>query len=237
MNSAAQLQADITARLLTSAALSTACIIDARPRRELSAMMIAEKITNALAGLETRNGKSGLAITVKFPEFPVKQPGSASPELETLIAINVRENPLLNMDADNGTGITAEDACFLVMRCLHHWRPNAKAVLTLHKDGARPVDIGEDGLAYDVLFSIADQLPPPNNCADVFATIAGNVTLTTAAAGAAIYYTTDGTLPAPDADSATLYTAPISTPASGITLRAAAYLDGKDGSNVFQRTF
>jgi hypothetical protein len=51
----------------------------------------------------------------------------------------------------------------------------------------------------------------------------GTITLTCARPGAAIFYTTDGTMPSPR--NGTLYTAPFAL-GSGITLRARAFLAG-----------
>lgn len=55
------------------------------------------------------------------------------------------------------------------------------------------------------------------------------LTLTTATSGAAIYYTTDGSYPAP---SQTLYTAPIAGLDAGAVVRTAAYLAGLNPGDV-----
>jgi hypothetical protein len=60
------------------------------------------------------------------------------------------------------------------------------------------------------------------------------VTLACATAGAAIYYTVDGTYPSSKASNGTLYTAPFTAP-SGSTVRAAAELSGYQQSQVISQ--
>ena len=52
--------------------------------------------------------------------------------------------------------------------------------------------------------------------------------------GAAIYYTTDGSYPAPANAEATLYTAPFELPAAGTVVRAAGYATGMNPGDCIE---
>lgn len=66
---------------------------------------------------------------------------------------------------------------------------------------------------------------------------ASSVQITCPTAGATIYYTTDGTPPGPNENSATAYSAPIPVPAEGLNLFAVAVRDGSFPSDTISAIF
>lgn len=102
-----------------------------------------------------------------------------------------------------------------------------------------PNETFEGMIAYDIfagklLYVRAELkvLAPTISAAGALPTV--TVTLATAEVGAAIYFTTDGTFPSEENEAATLYTTPF-IQAAAATVRAAAYLAGKLGSDITQK--
>lgn len=67
--------------------------------------------------------------------------------------------------------------------------------------------------------------------------VAATVVISCPTPGAAIWYTTDGTPPAPDYGTSTLYTVPINVPDAGFTIFASASLANYFDSNTISATF
>lgn len=228
-----QLQLDATARLGAHPSFADVIVHHARPRDAGDAVMIENKIHNALRGLELKNDKGGLVLTVMMPELELPTPGMPGPNLlEVVMTVRVVENPMFNMGA-NGTLITAEDAAVKTLQALHHWSPNGANAFMGDKKPVRPVP-NQSLPTYDVIcrmpmgLSIYPFVQKP-----VISESAPIVTLSCATDGASIHYTLDGSLPTPDSAE---YTAPLDLggQAAGTLLRVAAYKSGLLGSSVSQ---
>jgi hypothetical protein len=159
------------------------------------------------------------------------------PYLHLQCTIRVQENVIVNMGV-NGTQIACEDAAIAVAQVLHLWTPGGTAgILRAAQDTITPNPHFEGKVTYDVLVESELDLAPPQKTAQPFITDnGGTITIACADGSAAIYYTTDGSMPWPGnatyPSTATLYAGAFAAPAAGTLIRAAAFDLEKLGSDV-----
>lgn len=236
MNALKQLREDVFHRLRSEAVLADAVILDARPRDEGEAAQIMATIQGALAGMQAGpTGKAGLAILVLPPDGEVPNPDSPGPQLELVIQVRVFENVLIN-DGDGGTQMEGEACALHVLNTLHLFNRSGQT-LYADKRAIREVDDEEQnlgGYAWDIVFRQPVSCGKTIRTAPPTITLAESLAVLTSEDGAAIYYTTDGSAPAPSNAAATLYAAPFEAEL-GSSIRAAAFKEGKAGSNITQR--
>lgn len=244
MNASQQLQLDVYGRLSAATYFSDISVYLVRPRSKSEALLLQTKIDNALAGLEKKNGKSGVAVRVEMPFFEV--PGSdrelPGPYGERVVTVRVIENPLINM-SDLGTGKSAEDIYDAVLSELHDFAPRPYDILYADRRAAEPVEelVKEGKVAYDVsVRQKGGTNPPPKAAQPTIAQVVSNVTLASTTSGAAIYYTVAGgddpgglasSYPWPENPAAILYSAPFAVTV-GDQIRAVAYATGYHASDV-----
>lgn len=232
-----QLQLDIAAMLAADELFEGVQIIVTRPRSEEDATLIQTTIDSALAGMvqvETTGGvfKGGLAIIIMMSEGEVPAPNAPGPQLELVQTIRVIENPLVNM-GDEGTLITAEQGALNVLATLHHWNPGHGVLIADGRSALKEVNL-EGRVSYDVRFRRDAGITPRGFVQRPLIAIAETImTITCGTPGAAIYWTADDSAPTPA--TGTLYTEPVDVTAlltGTTTLRAAAFLAGKRGSDI-----
>jgi hypothetical protein len=102
-----------------------------RPRSADEAVMIQTVIENALAGLRQKNGKGGTTAIVQMPVLSNPSPNAPGPEIDVSLQIRVIENPLVNMNRDTGTCLSAETLALAIANSLHHYRPFGDDGVTL----------------------------------------------------------------------------------------------------------
>lgn len=231
-------QADFAARLNADAYFADVGIYVFRPRANLAATTIIGNIENALNCLVKKAGKGGAAVTVLMPTGDTPEGNVPGPELEERITVRVQELPLVNMGA-TGTLKSAESIALEVLRLLHHFRSGGQ-VWYADQSALTPNLEFAPKVTYDVTLrrklvlgtrakSTMPMLTPDAGAAPQSVTIE-------AAPGAAIYYSLDGSYPAPGAEGSALYAAPVDV-AAAATLRAVAYEAGKAASNVVEADF
>jgi hypothetical protein len=187
---------------------------------------IESEIDRALGPLNEQGGKTGLVAVLLTPTANVNFENVFGPFFDDIkIVVRVIENVPINQDPDTGTNVPAADAAERVCALLHHFQPdNATGPVLAHKP---TITLGNDPnhLSYDCLFKTSGGLAAtlPQAATPVCSNNGGTITLTCATAGAAIFYTLDGSNPSPR--NAMLYTAPF-TPGTGVTIKARAWLAG-----------
>lgn len=228
-----QLQLDIAATLAADELFDGVQVVVARPRSEEDAVLIQSSIDNALAGLvEVENAeadmKAGLCVVVMMSEGEVLHPNEPGPQMSLVQTVRVIENPLVNM-GEAGTLITAEQAALNVLTSLHQLN-FGHSVLLADKKSVKEVNL-EGRVAYDVTFRRELGVTPRLSVQRPQISVADpQMTITCGTSGAAIYWTSDGSLPTPT--NGALYAAPVDVGELGVvTIRARAYLTGRRASD------
>lgn len=222
------LQADMVGRALADEYLGAVPILDERRGS------IVDDIQVSLGLLTAVSGKLGACIIVLSPVGKVQYPDAPWGEMEQKITFRVLENPTLNNDASTGTLKPALGLVRRLVRVFHHYIPVALSQC-LVAEGYVPVEDALAPVAYEVTFTTVESDPAtyPKVATPTIAPSGGVVpqlvTLACATAGAAMYYTLDGTHPR--VGNGTLYAAPFNVNAAA-RLRVAAFKAGSLGSDV-----
>ena len=225
MNDIVQLQSDVGEALLSHEGLASVNVVQYRKLRVQS-----EVDLGAIYAVG-RNGKSGCGVLVEMPTFEVSHPNLPGPSAELVITCAVLEEPNLNLEPTGGTGLSAEDVAQRVLDSLHGLDLEGTGALYADKRAIQPAEEFQGLVAYRVALRLRSLRPQTARVATPTIVEAGlNVTLTCATAGAAIYYTMEGSFPGPSNAGAVLYAESFTM--TGAVLRWAAYKSGMVGSNV-----
>jgi hypothetical protein len=226
-----QLQQDVCDKLNSETAFAYLTV--ATLRRQV----IANEIERRVAHLTAKNGRKGCGLTVRMPSIRGVQPNVAPAQGEVLVAVDVVEIPELNFNA-GGTQVTAEEAARAVRAALHQFAIEGKILLYQEEKAIEPLAGLEKEfpgcLGYRVLLRGRMSEAPAGKGAFPAISAAGlTVSLSTTDAGAAIYYTTDGSFPGPGNAGAEVYGGPFPVN-PGTVVRWAGYLAGLTGSDAGQ---
>jgi hypothetical protein len=154
----------------------------------------------------------------------------------------VQENAMVNMGI-NGTGIACEDLSISVAQALHLWTPGGVSGICRVSEQAIVPDLTyKDSITYRVSVESEPAFPDlATTPMPLIRLVGGQVNLLCLPVGVAIYYTLDGTTPAPSegeiVTTAQLYEAPFGCPPPGTLLRAQAFLPGARGSDINYQQF
>lgn len=233
-----RLQLDIAAVLQADELFKGVQVVVDCPRDSGEGALVQSKIDASLAGLvevETDAGtKAGLCIIVFKATGQCPTPGLPGPELALVQGIRVIENVMVN-EGPSGTGMTAEGAAIKVLGTLE--RLNLGSLLLPDKQAMRPIKM--EGLqCWDVVVTTQLGIAPRAFVQRPLIQLAGiSLTITCATEGAAIWWTLDGSLPAPNNPNAMLYEGVVDVGEhGGDEIRACAYLTGRRASDVSCRT-
>lgn len=234
MNAILLFQSVVLAKLLAEPALININSVSLR------AVQVSSEAEIKRVWLKARNGKAGAGVVVGIPSVEHNFPNVAGPERKLLLPVSVFAQPSVNALASTGTGLEAEEIVDLIDALLARFQ--VEGLGTIYCDATMPnLETAAGVIRYDMIFVCENARDEITRCEPVTLAEAPalTLTLTCATAGAAIYYTTDGSLPGPDAatglaaGTATLYSAPFAV-TSGARVSVAAYKTGLAGSDIRQ---
>ena len=231
---------DMQARLQADAYFVDIAVFILRPRAEEGAAAIQTKIDQALAGLTRTGGKTGAAVTLLMPMGDTDKPNVPGPQLRFTFTARVQEIIAINM-GPQGTHKSAEEIARAVLQLFHLASLNGANVLTAASETLTPNLEADPKLTYDVRFTAQGGLGSPTKCARPSISPAGGslpatVTLACVTSGAQLYWTNDGSYPAPQNPTAMRYTGPFAL-TSACTLRVTALAAGLQQSDCAQAIF
>ena len=196
------------------------------------------EINLALGPLNGCAGKSGLVVVVLTPTANASFGEVFGPFFDDIrITVKVLENVTQNQDSLTGTGIPAVAAAEQICGLLHQFMPEGAGGPVLVRKPAITLANDPLNLVYQCHFRTSGGLRnvPPKLASPGCTQQNGLLTMSCATAGAAIFYTLDGSLPLPRNPMAFLYTAPV-TSVPGATLKARAFLAGYLNSEIAMAT-
>ena len=200
--------------------------------------LVVARYQKAQAGELAKAGKYGVAIFIELPDDEMTDE-TIGPRFTAVPEITIIERPEVNY-LSTGTGKSGSEVAHHVVQVL-----GMQGVGGLGDDLAfgtftklkivNPIELTSPRETV-VKGEIQVQPRPLSRCAQVKIEAAGlSVTLSTATAGATIYYTTDGSFPYAGNAAAVAYAAPFDV-TSGTTVRAVAHKAGQSASqNNFKR--
>ncbi len=215
-----QLQQQCADRIQSDPAFADVCVLTEHIAD------IESEIQRALGPLNEQGGKTGLVAILLTPTASVNFENVFGPFFDEIkIAVRVIENVPINQDPDSGTNLPAAEAAETICGLLHHFQPDSANGPVVAQRPAITLGNDPNYLSYDCLFQTSGGLTTvlPQAATPVITDTGGSVSITCATAGAAVFYTLDGSNASPR--NGTLYTTPF-VPATGLTLNARAWLAG-----------
>jgi hypothetical protein len=197
-------------------------------------------ISIAISTANQQNGKIGSCAIVLMPRLSGQDPNAPGPRWTARYPIQVIDWPVVRRQAAGGSQASADEIADRIRQIIHGMTClRLQGQLAFYFDKLEPTQVPEGMVSYIVTFKRLGTDKPPVSVASVGISPSSGtgplvVTLACATAGAAIYYTIDGSYPSSIAPTGTLYTVPFSAP-SGSTVRAAAELTGFQQSSVISQ--
>lgn len=198
---------------------------------------IEAKVQRSLSVLEGAEGKLGLAVVVLLPEVVSAERELPGPPLRVRQEVQVIELVHYNRDETTGTGVRSSVAALRVLGALHLQGIGGRT-LYAEKDPITPIKMKKGYVSHVVtVWARASGVSGPGRTEEVVPVWNdgdGTLSLSCGTAGAAIYYTTDGTHPRDG--NGTLYSAAIAGLEVGDMVRAAAYASGLNPGDILELT-
>lgn len=193
---------------------------------------IQNDLDKALAGLVKKGEKAGVAVCVLMPTINLREANVPGPQQAVFLECLVQEIPVINMGA-NGTKKSAEEVAEVVAGAGHFFRMAGICQGLRGAKGLITPDLSfAPKLTYRVLFEAnLDVTPRVKAAAPGVAIVAGTCTITNRESGATVYYTVGDGDVFPGSVAGTVYSVPFAVAAGKVVL-AAAYVTGKDGSDI-----
>ena len=197
--------------------------------KQFRKMQIASEIDMKLVYLTPRKGRSGAGLLVEMPEFSVINPNVEGPMATLELSVLCIEVPTINLNAQSGTMIQAEDLAQHVLDTLHLLV--IEGMGQLQGVGITPATEFRGAVAYRARVRLMNPRGQTVRSGYVTASFANDACTLTATADE-IFYTLDGSFPAKTGNpKSQLYSEPFSVE-SGDVVRTASYSTNKTISAV-----
>lgn len=227
-------QDDITARLIVDPVCGQVAVFSQRKG------VTENDIQTRLGALNQAGGKVGLVLIVLMPKLLAQQSNAPSAYYSTRYSVQVIDWPVMRRVAVGGIQLSAETIAERVRQILHF--ASFGRGQSLGFAGMEPLPMADPNqISYAINFDKLGADTAVTKCAAVAMSpqqgaSPQTITLTCGTAGAAIYYTTDGSYPSSKNTAAVLYSAPFNQAVAG-TVRAAAEKSGLQQSDPSQGIF
>lgn len=193
---------------------------------------IKNEFDRAIGVTKTKGAKCGLVIVLMTVSANFAETGEFGPLMDpVLLMAAVFEDPTINRGAA-GTGKTYEEVVEQIAGYTNGvFRPlSGNGFFVSTKDGIQTfADPNYAAKTCSFSCSASLNIALQQNATPVIAFVGGNVSISCATPGAAIFYTVDGRKPNPFH---TLYTGQFAKPAAGTTIKARAWLSGRLASEI-----
>lgn len=233
-SNALQLQLDIAAFLDAHSRFQHVPIVCAFRDEAAGDALIDDVIKKSLGGQLPKNGRFGLCVAISFPTAVTTAQDAPGPIENFSLFIQVIEHTGNNKAAQTGTGIRSDDLYEDIKRMLHlHCHDGVHDLIVTRGEQDEEMPRPMRGFIIEleskahVLEEMKKVSTPQVGVNDPM------MSITCATDGAAIYWTHDGSFPSPANPTAQAYTAPVDVGElpGGTLIRAAAYLEGRRGSD------
>lgn len=200
-------------------------------------------VQTRLGALNAKGGLTGLVLIVLMPKLIPQEANTPGAMYFTRYSVQVIDWPAIRRQTSGGISISAESMAERVRQILHF--AGFGRGQSLFFDGMDPLPMADPNqISYAISFRKVGADTPIPKCAVVAISPKGGnapvdfttFTLSCATAGAAIYYTTDGSYPGSTNPAAILYTGPVTVNES-FTVRAAAERAGFQQSDPASAIF
>jgi hypothetical protein len=226
MNLLLRIQDDLQSLLLNDPLLDTVPVLQERRGVTLN------DLQESLGPLNARAGKRGLAAVVRMPRIDkARGDDPAGAPFEVQAAVDFLENRVINQNPVTGTGLSAEEITLRALALLHGYRPGPAAgeMFQADRQAVEPLKLQQKGwVGFRVQILARGAAPPANRApapqAFQFGFDPVTLQLSAAHAQAHIYYTTDGSWPAPANPPTSLYNSPLLL-SGPVTVRAVTLVD------------
>lgn len=196
-------------------------------------------VAQAISTANQSNGLVGSVVIVLMPTLLAQDPDAPGPRYNAVYKIQVIDWPVMRRQAVGGTEASADEISDRVREIVHRFTMGRGQ--SIYFGGMEPEIVPDGKVSYVLRFKRVGADAPPVSVASVGIAPAGpgpaTVTLTCATAGAAIWYTVDGSYPGSNrtaCPTSTLYTGPFPV-AAGVTVRAAGELTGYQQSQAISQ--
>lgn len=237
MSDLEQLQADIVAKLNAESYFVDVPVIALRPLSTSTDAAAGELAQEQFWRVKKDGVHSGVGVLVQPITLRVPFPDVPGPQYETVITIDIAEQPLVSEEQATGlnpgrTGKSAEAVALEVARTLHQWSADGRIRLHLRDSAFTRSQQDKRIRAYQInLYSDFNVDMVQRAGMPTITYAAPNVTIAGQSVNDVLYYTVDGSFPSSLNVEATIYSAPFAV-TSGVRVRAAAYATGKNGSDA-----
>lgn len=191
-------QRDVEMKLNAEAYYEDIFAFVTRPREKQTGAAIQTKIDQALSGMVKKNGKAGVAIQIMMPLCDIPLDEISGPDFAATMILRIQELPLVN-EGSQGTGKPVEEVALITARLLHKWIPgNNLTQQGFARDAYTPSLEFDPKLTIDLKLNSRFRLAAAQKVQmPIISGNAGALSFACNTPGAAVYYTTDYSLPVP----------------------------------------
>ena len=195
-------------------------------------MMIEEEIEQALAGMITKDGKSGIVAIVMLPDARPVSAQSVGPSLEMTLVVRFIEDRLIN-ESVNGTGISSSQLGLHTLQLLHRRSlRGSHAMYPPDRDVLNEISLPDERKAHELRMILSrGMVPLPKVAKPVVSIAAGALTASCATEESQIWWSGDGTWPGPHSATSHLYEESVALDENITEVRVVAYAAGMQASD------